>query len=179
MLIEYFVLEQDPYYKTSIKFPIQHYYKYDKSIQQSDYSGLSDFELILIEPSTYNLYPDVLSKQVFMVSQKVLDAILIFDSKMNYSTRYLMDNRNKVMNTYFIPHLQAIHCLPESNKKLGANRQSVKLDVRKILKGVHIFQIGGMDTNVVIVSLALLEAILRRIPEMVSYTRIESYEVKT
>ena len=178
MLTEYFILEQDPYYKTGIQFPINQYYKYSKRIQRADYSGLADFDVILLEPSNFHLYPDVLSKQVFMVSQDILDAILIFDSKMDYSTRYLMDRKNRELNTYFIPHLQAVHCLSES-EDITTKCNTIKLDITKIPQSNHIFQIGDIDENAIVVSLALLEAVLRRKPKMISYTRIKSNEVKS
>lgn len=177
MRYEYFLLKQDLYYGTGTQCPLASYYEYSREVQKGDYSGLDNFKVTTVRPGEFNEYPDIISRQVFMVRQKILDAILLFDKSINYGTRYLMDMEYKVMHPYFIPHLQPIDCLSSKAEISHGSLKKAVLSTAKIKEETHIFQIGNLDDNTVVVSTALLEAILRRKPEMIEYSRVEMSEV--
>ena len=178
MMYEYFVLKQDLYYRTGIQAPIRSYYEYSKKVQQGDYTGLEIPEVIVVEPGEFNLYPEILSRQVFMVKQSILDVILLFNKNMKYSMKYVMDRKYKKMHPYFIPFLQTVDCLStKAEIASGGKLSKAVLNAKKIQKETHIFQLDKLQKNTIVVSTALLEAILRRKPEMITFTRVEMSEV--
>lgn len=121
--------------------------------------------------------PDLLTHPTFMVSDLVKNAIEIYHDNLEWKQLYVMptDERyiNKGVQLFYIPRLEGIDCLVNDVVILpnGAVKDII-LDNKK-LKNNDIFYIEGIVENIVIVSLRLVESILRRNPLGISFERVE------
>ena len=142
--MEYFRLSQDkrmPYAVTLSGIDkIEGYFE----SKQGDMSLLENGISEVISHSPLNFYPDILDRQIYMVKGVVKEVFDMFLPGMIYKRCNLIDRVVERYETYYIPIIDAI-------KFKGG-----------IERGRHIFRREDSKEIEVVVSLAVVEAILRR-----------------
>ena len=105
-------------------------------------NGISE----VVRHSPLNFYPDILDRQIFMIKGAVKEVFDMFLPDMAYKRCNLIDTAVERYETYYIPTLDVV-------------------DIKDgIERGLHIFRIEGTKEIEVAVSLAAVEAVLRRKP---------------
>jgi len=97
-----------------------------------------------VNSSPINFYPDILDRQIFMIKDAVKEVFDLFMPELEYKHCCLLDNPNNRHELYFIPVLDLVDMSKNSTK------------------GTHIFRLKDTREIEVIISLEVVEAILRR-----------------
>jgi len=124
---------------------------------------LERFTSVEVEPHIDTLYPDVLSKPLFMVSKGVAEVMSYYDSSVDFKIAALFDLENGVGTTYFIPIFDRVDCLTEGtefSKDRGEIFHAV-IDPGKTM-GKAFFRLDGVKNTYVAARLDFVESLLRR-----------------
>lgn len=118
-------------------------------------------------------YLDLLDLQVFMVSTKLKKLLAMYEPAMIFkriSTVNFYNGRNEI---YWLPIFEAVDCIaPQSefNRDKSVLHKIVLNETA--INDKPIFRLGGVATPYVIARLDLVESILRRDFEGISFTRL-------
>lgn len=165
MLFKYFWLKQDRREQAGVYLPTLNDLLSMQDLATQNYSSLKKSLVIKVKPSKYNLYPDVLDQQMFLVKKWLRDLFLIYQPKMVFHTIYLMDDVHRILEPYYLPELPKINCLhSESVANLDYSVISELHIHSNAVKKEDLFQIANIRTCTPVISVALAESILRRNP---------------
>lgn len=118
-------------------------------------------------------YLDLLEGQLFMVSAKLRHLLSKYEPALVFKTISLIDYGNGRNEIYYLPILEEVDCIASQSE---FNRdKSVLLKIVLNEKAIHdkpIFRLGGVATPYVVARLDLVESILRRDFEGISFTRL-------
>ena len=159
--MEYFILQQDSRIGNTIHLPIHSLLSY------ADYcnyilDSLPRMTVITREGSKFEQYPDIFST-LFLVSEKLNEVISIFTNKIDYKLFCFVDHQKDMPYYYYAYMLPGVPCL--SDKSIISNGGTVvsKLVIcRKTIGDQDIVRVDGIEYPLVLVSLPVAEAILRR-----------------
>lgn len=159
--MDYFILQQDQRVYNTIHLPIFSLLSY------TDYKNynlelLSHMTVITRRGSRYEEYPDLLS-ELFLVSEGLKEVISLFMYEMEYKLFCLWDQQKNMAYYYYAYIPQALDCLSEKsiirNGRTVVSRAILK---REIMQNMDIVRVMGLETQLILVSLPVAEAILRR-----------------
>lgn len=159
--MEYYILEQDRWVHNTIKIPVISLFR-NAEYRNLDLTSLPRMTLLRRTGSEYESYPDLLG-QMFLVSEKLNEVISLFLPGAEYKLFCFWDQQKNKDFYYYAYSPRLIDCLSEKSV-LSGNNTIVKRAVikRDTVQDVDIFRAGGLNTHLVLVSLPVAEAILRR-----------------
>lgn len=110
--------------------------------------------------------PELLTQPTFLCRDGLKRIMELYDPYIEWKSLYLLPSEDEQMTTgtlhYWLPAMTKQNCLHDECVILpnGAVQELI-LDKRKI-RNMDVFQVGGTQENIVVVSLALAESISRR-----------------
>jgi len=119
--------------------------------------------ILEIQKNENTVFTDVVSKPFLLYSDKVKEAVDIYETKIPYKQIVLLDGKSLLTALYYLPILETVDCLSdksELNRDGSVIRRAV-LDKAK-LPNRSIFKLGGVKSTYMVVRLDLAESILRR-----------------
>jgi len=132
-----------------------------QQIKQGDISGLPKSNSYMVVSSYSDKLPNILTNQLFMVTQDIFALIQLFLGEVDYRCMFLVNRRRNIEKFYYIPQLPLINCL-SSQCKSNLDKSHFTKIVIKRERYPDIFRISNVKDRVIIISLPLAESILRR-----------------
>ncbi len=119
-------------------------------------------------------YLDVLDKQLFLISEKMMKIICKYDTDIVFKILPLIDSKRHTQENYYLPIFEDIEALDEKSE-FNLNRTIVKKIVlnKKKIEGKKIFRIKESEKTLIVVRLDVAESLLRRKPRGISLERLE------
>lgn len=120
-------------------------------------------ELIFIRSDPEPLFTDIISTPFFMVSEKVLKTIKMYEPRLATKELVLLDQGNNKAERYFLPVFEEIACLGEGslyNLNHSEIRKAV-LDRHRIGES-SMFRLAGVEKQYIVGNLDVVESILKR-----------------
>lgn len=160
--MEYFILEQDTRLYSTIHLPIIQYMRISNAAQQN-LTELPPLTVNVRQGSEYEDYPDLLSQQLFLISEALQEVLAIFLPGVEYKQFCLWDRQKKKDFYYYAYPLPILDCLSEKSIITAGRKHVEKAVLRRDVMGeLDIVKASGLDCHLVLVSLPFAEAILRR-----------------
>ncbi len=170
--MKYYIMSQDKRIQKGIQFA-------EFSTQQSielgtEYIGKMKKSVTLhVQDEIHTIFSEVIEAPWLMVSDKVYKVIQMYDSDIAFSNAILSLKTQEVPLIYKIVLVDRIDCLHESTEFY--KDRSIKrlvLDYGKI-REQHLFRIEGISPNYMVVSMAVVESLLRRHCVGIQFQEIE------
>lgn len=153
--MRYFCIEQDISYTPKLVLNGLHNIAHNDDFTLERSYLVPDHQVVFPIPKKNNQYVDVLSEQFFLVTEMVRDVFRAYSSDMKYKTFCVIDNEYKVYEYYYAPILSSI--APVRNQRCDALHFNSTM-----VEGKHVFRADIPGTNSVVVSLEIVESLLRR-----------------
>lgn len=171
MISEYFILSHDKRIREIELFRIPEYNGLAGKNRNPIYNSFEEATIVQIKTDKTSVFPDVLNNQLFLVTEPVKNLFHNYLPDFEYKMFYAMDSKNRKMERYFYP------LLPEK-EGLVLQEQSTRSDknpmvYREKIGNQHIIQDSNTKQNIIVVSLAVAEALLRRNLNGISLTRVK------
>ena len=161
--MDYFLLKQDERY-TYIPELKELYKKLNiKDINLLNQHKIDDIMIFYIKSDAQVEFLDVLSRQLFLISEKMKDILEKYKANIVFKMFPLIDYDNSKQEIYYLPIFEEIEALSE-DAELNLNKTVVKkliLNKEKI-KDKKIFKIKESSKTLVVVRLDVAESLLRR-----------------
>jgi len=138
--------------------------KYDtRFINEKDCHKLPGRDLLFVESNRDTVFPSVVNFPFFLVTDKVFDAIKMYEPGIISKQVVLLDGQYAKSEVYFMPILKSVDCLHPDTVWKGDHKtfRKIVLDRSKLGKEA-IFRPAGASHTIAIVRLDLAESILRR-----------------
>lgn len=171
--MEYFLMTQDQRYGNTPYFKAVFSQIAPGDICLERCNRIPDETTLAIETNKGLQYLDLLDRQLFMVSTKLRKLLALYDPSMIFkriSTVNFCNGRNEI---YWLPILEQVDCIAPQSE---FNRdKSVLLKIvlnEEAIKDKPIFRLGGVATPYVVARLDLVESILRRDFEGITFMRL-------
>ena len=130
--------------------------------------------VLYTEATDHSSYPDVLEEPLYMVSQKVREVIELYDETAIYKKVSMVNMPRKKRSEYNVLLVDRIDCLHEDAEFYpDKSIKNLVLDRKKIGDRV-IFKVKGIGPAYMIVSLDIVESLLRRNCYGVKFTKVDS-----
>lgn len=142
-----------------------------QQIKQGDISGLPKSNSYMVVSSHSDKLPNILSNQLFMVTQDIFELIQLFLGEVDYRCMFLVNRKRNIEEFYYIPQIPLINCLSSQCKSNLDKSHFTKIVVKRE-RYPDIFRISNVKDRVIIISLPLAESILRRDIKGVQLERI-------
>ena len=172
--MDYFLLKQDERYTNTPRLK-DVFYKIDvRNINRFDADKIDDVVIFNVNAEDRCEYTDILDKQLFLISEKLIKIVSKFDPEMIIKTFPLIDVKRNRQENYYLPILEEVNAL--SNKsEVGVNKTVYKKIVlnKEKIKGKKIFKIKEISKTLIVVRLDVAESILRRRPKGISLEKLE------
>lgn len=183
--MRYFMIRTHPLY-TNAPDIINWYNVFDKrNIRPGASHLLPERALLRLRPNPNTVFCDVVTYPYLLVTNIVKEAILIYQPKTIFKEIILLDERNDLAETYYLPVLPVVDCLHASSE-MNNDRSVIyqaALDTERVGEE-KFFRIGGLFNAYYIVHVDLAESILRRgargvgLTPATLYPETEIYETK-
>ncbi|MFF2484364.1 imm11 family protein [Paenibacillus sp. NPDC058071] len=161
--MDYFVLKQDERYANTPAL-LEVRQKIDsRKINRFHAGTLPDTIVFHVQADTDSAYLDLLDRQLFLVSDKLKKVIGMYAPDTLFKMIPLIDPQNRRQQIYYLPILEEIEALSDSNV-FNLYRSVIKklvLQEEKV-KGKKLFAVKEGEQTMVIVRLDVAESILRR-----------------
>lgn len=171
--MRYFIMKQDYNLPYSIKLKDfqmtgQHHVFY-----KDDESKLNDVSFLYVKGKEDEIYPDFIQNPIYMVSEVVQGVLDMYEDDLIFKKVVLINKEAQNQKTYY--HVLTDHIDGLSNQTPfypDGKEKKLILDRGKI--GVHkIFQLKDVRGNYLIVSLEVLESLLRRKVQGILFEEVE------
>lgn len=172
--MDYFLLKQDERYTNTPRLRDIFYKLNVKNINRLNAHKIDDVVIFNVVADDRCEYTDILDKQLFLISEKLIKVISKYDPEMIIKALPLIDIKRSRQENYYLPILEEIESLSEKSEK-GVNKtiyKKIVLDKEKI-KDKKIFKIKESSKTMVVVRLDVAESILRRKPKGVFLEKLE------
>lgn len=135
----------------------------EKNLTWGQYHNIPSITTLYAQNSDFTVYPDLLSRPFFMITEKLQSILKLYEPNMDYRQIILIDKNKNITTQYFLPHLQIFDCIGEGTvfNVDHSDFKHIVLDGSK-MPDKTIFQLGGVSNRYVVVSLSVLESFLRR-----------------
>lgn len=145
-----------------------------QNAMHGDIVGLEEMTIVTVSSSTFNAYPNILDRQLFLVKEEIKEVFTYFAPQMQYRSFCLLDTENAVFNYYFAPDIELVYCFDESST-YNLNKSVIQKVVLKKeqVKDRDIFRLKEVNDCVVIVSLPVAESLMRRKIEGLRFFSVE------
>ena len=171
--MEYYIMGLDKRIQNKFilqKFPGRGSVEYDTSYADK----VREHTLLHTIESDKSSYPDVLEEPLYMVSQKVREGIELYDETAIYKKVSMVNMPRKKRSEYNVLLVDRIDCLHEDAEFYpDKSIKNLVLDRKKIGDRV-IFKVKGIGPAYMIVSLDIVESLLRRNCYGVKFTKVDS-----
>lgn len=171
--MEYYIMGLDKRIQNKFilqKFPDRGSVEYDTSYADK----VREHTLLHTIESDKSSYPDVLEEPLYMVSQKVREVIELYDETAIYKKVSMVNMPRKKRSEYNVLLVDRIDCLHEDAEFYpDKSIKNLVLDRKKIGDRV-IFKVKGIGPAYMIVSLDIVESLLRRNCYGVKFTKVDS-----
>jgi len=121
---------------------------YDEA-KQGDFYKLDNAIVSLVDSEALDSTPDILDRQLFMIKGAVKEVFDMFLPRIQYKHCIMTERVKKRYERYYIPLLEVF----------GEDDS-----IETVAEGRHIFRIVNEQKNMVVASLEVIEALLRRNP---------------
>ena len=172
--MDYFLLKQDERYTNTPRLRDVFYKINVKNINRLNAHKIDDVVIFQVDADDRCEYPDILDKQLFLISEKLIKVISKYDLEMRIKDIPLIDIKEHRQENYYLPILEDVEALSEKSET-GVNKtvyKKIVLDSEKI-KGKKIFRIKESSKTLVVVRLDVAESILRRKAKGLSLEKLE------
>lgn len=171
--MEYYMMQLDRRIQNKFilqKFPNAGSVEYDTS-----HAGkVREHTILHTIESDQSSYPDVLEEPLYMVSKKVREVLELYDETAIYKKVSIINMPRKKRAEYNVLLVDRIDCLHEDTQFYpDKSIQKLVLDKRKIADRT-IFKVKGIGPAYMMVSLDIVESLLRRDCYGVKFTKVES-----
>lgn len=160
--MEYFILEQDTRLHYTIHLPIIQYLSISDAREQN-LTALPPLTVNVRPGSEHEDYPDLLSRQLFLASEALREVLALFLPETGYKIFCLWDQQKKKDFYYYAYPLPTVDCLSEKSIVTRNRRRVEKAVLRRgAMSGMDIVKAANLNCHLVLVSLPIAEAVLRR-----------------
>lgn len=131
-------------------------------------------ELVLVRGKNGTIFTDIISKPLFLVSEKVKEVIFMYEPRTRIKELILLDKEDALAETYYLPIFQEVDCLGEGTEYNSTHTalKRIVLDKEKV-RSKPIFRIAGVESQYVIGNLEIVESILKRGCFGINLTEVE------
>lgn len=161
--MKYFLLQADTRLNTLPEI-FEWFQRVDRrNIRMGKSYKIEDRQLFFIKSSPNTFFPDVLSFPFFMVSERMMQVIMLYEPKTIFKEIVLLDSKHAKSHIYYIPVLEYLDCL--SDKSILTRDKSTILNAVINLDKVgdkSIFYIAGVGNLYTVARLDIVESFLRR-----------------
>lgn len=187
--MEYFLLKQDErYINTPVIKDIKE--RIDiKDLNEKNIYKIKDFNAFHIKESSYNIeFLDILDRQLYLISDKLMELLTKFDETLSSKKVTLIDIKNKAQKNYHLPILEEIDAM-STNTEIYFYKEKINPEIienpietnlikklvlnKEKIKGRQIFRIKKVIKPLVVIDLHIAEAILRREFDGISLKKVE------
>lgn len=172
--MDYFLLKQDERYTNTPRLKDVFNNINLKNLNRPNAHKIEDVIIFNVDADDRCEYTDILDKQLFLISAKLVNIISKYDPEMILKDIPLIDLKRERQDMYYLPILEEVKALSDKSET-GFNKtiyKKIVLDKEKI-KGKKIFKIKESSETLIVVRLDVAESILRRKPRGVSLKRLE------
>lgn len=169
-----FLLKQDERYTNTPRLKDMFHKISTKDINRLNAHKIDDVIIFQVTAEERCEYLDVLDKQLFLISEKMMKIICKYDTDIVFKILPLIDSKRHTQENYYLPIFEDIEALDEKSE-FNLNRAIVKNIVlnKKKIEGKKIFRIKESEKTLVVVRLDVAESVLRRKPRGISLERLE------
>lgn len=126
-----------------------------------------------VKDNIHTVYAEVVEAPFYMVSERVQEVIQMFEPDLKCSSAIFATEKQEGPFVYKVLFLDRMECLHENTEFYKDNSvKKIILDSEKIA-GQHIFKIKGISPIQVVVSMPIVEALLRRNCVGIQFQEIE------
>ncbi|AIY79316.1 hypothetical protein FDC50_03640 [Clostridium botulinum] len=172
--MDYFLLKQDERYTNTPRLKDMFHKINTKDINRLNAHKIDDVIIFQVTAEERCEYLDVLDKQLFLISEKMMKIISKYDTDIVFKILPLIDSKRHTQENYYLPIFEDIEALDEKSE-FNLNRTIVKKIVlnKKKIEGKKIFRIKESEKTLVVVRLDVAESLLRRKPRGISLEKLE------
>ncbi len=172
--MDYFLLKQDERYTNTPRLKDMFHKINTKDINRLNAHKIDDVIIFQVTAEERCEYLDVLDKQLFLISEKMMKIICKYDTDIVFKILPLIDSKRHTQENYYLPIFEDIEALDEKSE-FNLNRTIVKKIVlnKKKIEGKKIFRIKESEKTLIVVRLDVAESLLRRKPRGISLERLE------
>ncbi|WP_252250536.1 DUF1629 domain-containing protein [Clostridium sp. ZBS13] len=172
--MDYFLLKQDERYTNTPRLKDMFHKINTKDINRLNAHKIDDVIIFQVTAEERCEYLDVLDKQLFLISEKMMKIICKYDTDIVFKILPLIDSKRHTQENYYLPIFENIEALDEKSE-FNLNRTIVKKIVlnKKKIEGKKIFRIKESEKTLVVVRLDVAESLLRRKLRGISLEKLE------
>ncbi|MBN1041861.1 hypothetical protein DVW07_07245 [Clostridium botulinum] len=172
--MDYFLLKQDERYTNTPRLKDMFHKINTRNIDRLNAHKIDDVIIFQVTAEERCEYLDVLDKQLFLISEKIMKIICKYDTDIVFKILPLIDSKRNTQENYYLPIFEDIEALDEKSE-FNLNRTIVKKIVlnKKKIEGKKIFRIKESEKTLIVVRLDVAESLLRRKPRGISLERLE------
>lgn len=172
--MDYFLLKQDERYTNTPRLKDMFHKINTRNINRLDAHKIDDVIIFQVIAEERCEYLDVLDKQLFLVSEKMMKIISKYDTNTIFKILPLIDSKQDTQENYYLPIFEEIEALSEKSE-FNLNKTVVKKIVlnKEKIEGKKIFKIKESEKTLVVVRLDVAESLLRRKARGISLERLE------
>ncbi|MBN1046986.1 hypothetical protein JW813_08255 [Clostridium botulinum] len=172
--MDYFLLKQDERYTNTPRLKDIFHKINTRNIDRLNAHKIDDVIIFQVTAEERCEYLDVLDKQLFLISEKMMKIICKYDTDIVFKILPLIDSKRHTQENYYLPIFEDIEALDEKSE-FNLNRTIVKKIVlnKKKIEGKKIFRIKESEKTLIVVRLDVAESLLRRKPRGISLERLE------
>lgn len=169
-----FLLKQDERYTNTPRLKDMFHKINTRNIDRLNAHKIDDVIIFQVTAEERCEYLDVLDKQLFLISEKMMKIICKYDTDIVFKILPLIDSKRHTQENYYLPIFEDIEALDEKSE-FNLNKTIVKNIVlnKKKIEGKKIFRIKESEKTLVVVRLDVAESLLRRKPRGISLERLE------
>ncbi|AOR23493.1 imm11 family protein [Clostridium taeniosporum] len=171
--MDYFLLKQDERYTNTPRLKDIFYKINIKNINRLNAHKIDDVIIFQVTAEERCEYLDVLDKQLFLISEKIMKIISKYDTDIVFKILPLIDSKQDRQENYYLPIFEDIEALNEKSE-FNLNKTIVKKIVlnKKKIEEKKIFRIKESEKTLIVVRLDVAESLLRRKPRGISLEKL-------
>lgn len=123
---------------------------------------IKDNTALFTEETENSLYPQMLEAPLTMVEKEIYEIIRMYASDILFKGVSIINREKQTNKNYYLALLDRLDCLHESSEFHKDHSVSRLILNKNKLNNAHIFKIKGISKNTVVVSMDIVESILRR-----------------
>ncbi|NFN93484.1 hypothetical protein FDB28_05110 [Clostridium botulinum] len=149
-----FLLKQDERYTNTPRLKDMFHKINTRNIDRLNAHKIDDVIIFQVTAEERCEYLDVLDKQLFLISEKMMKIICKYDTDIVFKILPLIDSKRHTQENYYLPIFEDIEALDEKSE-FNLNKTIVKNIVlnKKKIEGKKIFRIKESEKTLVVVRL--------------------------
>lgn len=146
-----------------------------KDITIENEKKIAGIHVAFARPQQVIEFADILDTQLFLIRDRVKAVFEMYEPAMIFKTVCILANLTREYASYYIPICPQIDCLSEKSM-ITLDKSQVKrlvLDYKEV-ESQSIFQVAGLQTDVTIIRLDVMESLLRTQITEFQFEKIET-----